>query len=1085
MDDLKTDTLLAQTTEIKGYKILPPCVLYARIGAGGMGAVYRGHHLNLDIDVAVKCLKPSLAEDDPTFVDRFKREARSAAKINHQNVIRVFDVAEDCGLHYLIMEFVAGETARQRVARKGQLKVPEALQIVYEAALGLGEAHRMGIIHRDVKPDNLLISSRGQVKVADLGLAKPAVSSGQSILSMAGQVMGTPSYMPPEQWGEGQVTSASDVWAMGAVLYYLLSGKEAISGESVAAIMSKIVLHEFPDLRTIRSDIPDSVIALLHKATAKAPGDRYVDAYELANAIGQLPEHRISLADTEAGSIELVTMLSPPPNARINEIKQLLATGTPEIDDAAQPKDPAEPSPPTSKRPSRIWAAALVGLLLAAGGSAGYVYRDVLFGSKPIQPVIDKLAQTKSLRNEGKYVAALRAARAAFTADPQLMDQELVTDLRKEATTELRGCLEKSEPNAAVAKGQEVTFAGRFTTGGGDIEELLLGDTPLALTNGTFEARLLPPTDGKLALRARVTAEDTLDLGEWRVAFKAEDPDVDVEPIEAAPITFQNQLATEEELGSKNTIDAMRVTLIGKATEKDAALLLGGRLLDNVQWQEDGTFRVEVALPDEGRNTIVLSVRRTDEPIVQTSPEQTRSIEIVRLTEEPTITLLSPSRADSATKATELQLEVQADEWTESVTATSDGEEVTLTKVRGDTWRTRKTLPLADGDNTIEIRATNLVGKEKKQPLKIQCTAKQLTIDKITLSVGETKSEVQSGGAYYVNRSPKLATTISEPGASLFVDGKPAESPFTPSLKAGSNTYRLRAKRQRRQSKEKTLTIVYDTEKPTIKFETIPRAQPDTEVTIRGNWSDNHGLASLKSNGEEVKWSKTSKDSSAATSGAWSVPVRVGKTRYDFTLTAIDLAGNKYNVKKTIDLVEAKSIKPVGLAPEPDPKPSAKPKPLVKLSRKIDARLFTPVGKLNQSGFPPELRHKETGIELVAINFVDTMAPALYVAKTVVTNKQWDGSEDNEAKTSVTWLEVDKQVKSARFAGLNMLTKKQWARVTSARSSGLIRTYNEWLQYDPADGFTKRPIAERGRIALRAPNYSNAYVGFRVGFSPM
>ena len=163
MEDLSSDALLAQTTEIKGYKILPPCVLYARIGVGGMGAVYRGHHLNLDIDVAVKCLKPSLVADDPTFVDRFKREGRSAAQINHQNVIRVFDVAESLGLHYLIMEYVAGETERQRVERKGALDVPEALQIVYESSLGLGEAHRMGIIHRDIKPDNLLISSRGQV----------------------------------------------------------------------------------------------------------------------------------------------------------------------------------------------------------------------------------------------------------------------------------------------------------------------------------------------------------------------------------------------------------------------------------------------------------------------------------------------------------------------------------------------------------------------------------------------------------------------------------------------------------------------------------------------------------------------------------------------------------------------------------------------------------------------------------------------------------------------------------------------------------------------------------------------------------
>jgi serine/threonine protein kinase len=268
MEDLRSDPLLAKVTEVNGFKHLPPCIVIGRVGSGGMGAVYRGHHLNLDIEVAVKCLKPSLVDDDPTFVDRFRREARSAARINHQNVIRVFDVAENLGLHYLIMEFVQGETARQRVDRKGPLAVAEALQIVYEASLGLGEAHRLGLVHRDIKPDNLLVSVRGQVKVADLGLAKPAISSAQSMLSAANQVMGTPPYMPPEQWSGERVTSATDVWAMGATLYYLLTGTEAISGDSVARIMSRIVLQPFPDVGERRADVPKAVAARLARATA-------------------------------------------------------------------------------------------------------------------------------------------------------------------------------------------------------------------------------------------------------------------------------------------------------------------------------------------------------------------------------------------------------------------------------------------------------------------------------------------------------------------------------------------------------------------------------------------------------------------------------------------------------------------------------------------------------------------------------------------------------------------------------------------------------------------------------------------------
>ena len=208
---MTNDELLANVTEIAGSKVLPPCVILAKIGQGGMGAVYRARHLNLDIDVAVKVLKPQLVADDPQFISRFRREGQSAAKIRHQNVLGVYDVAESGGLHYIIMELVVGETARQRVERKGPLAVGEALQLIYEAALGLGEAHRLGFVHRDIKPDNLLVSNSGQVKVADLGLAKPTLGGGgQSLVSSPYQIMGTPSYMPPEQWETTSVTSAAN-----------------------------------------------------------------------------------------------------------------------------------------------------------------------------------------------------------------------------------------------------------------------------------------------------------------------------------------------------------------------------------------------------------------------------------------------------------------------------------------------------------------------------------------------------------------------------------------------------------------------------------------------------------------------------------------------------------------------------------------------------------------------------------------------------------------------------------------------------------------------------------------------------------
>src|SRR5262245_32237081 len=174
-EDLHSDELLTTVPILEGCKVLPPCALYARLGRGGMGAVYRGRHVRLEIDVAVKLLAPRVhvgPEDKPAFVARFHREARLAASITHQNLVKTLEVESRYGLEYLVMEFVRGETARERVMRKGRLAEEEALAILLGAAQGLGKAHSEGVTHRDIKPDNILISVKGEVKVADMGLAK-------------------------------------------------------------------------------------------------------------------------------------------------------------------------------------------------------------------------------------------------------------------------------------------------------------------------------------------------------------------------------------------------------------------------------------------------------------------------------------------------------------------------------------------------------------------------------------------------------------------------------------------------------------------------------------------------------------------------------------------------------------------------------------------------------------------------------------------------------------------------------------------------------------------------------------------------
>jgi hypothetical protein len=326
-DDLLRDPLLRDAPVVEGFKVLDPAVLYARIGKGGMGAVYRGLHCKLNLDVAVKCLMPSLAAEDPNYIERFEREARLAASLTHQNVVRVMDVQNYRGLHYLVMEFVRGETVRERVVRKGRLAETEALTILLGACTGLAEAHGRGIVHRDIKPDNLLVSIEGRVKVADLGLAR-ATAPGESVGSLSSGAMGTPQYMPPEQWERPDVGPTADVWAIGATLYFLLSGANAFPAGPLHGIARAISEQQFPSLRTLRPDVRPEVHALFERCVRRNPHERFADAAELLTALRALASgDESSLRDPGgAGKRDGTAMVTPPPRETILRIRAVLET---------------------------------------------------------------------------------------------------------------------------------------------------------------------------------------------------------------------------------------------------------------------------------------------------------------------------------------------------------------------------------------------------------------------------------------------------------------------------------------------------------------------------------------------------------------------------------------------------------------------------------------------------------------------------------------------------------------------------------------------------------------------------------------
>ncbi|HVR76175.1 MAG TPA: serine/threonine-protein kinase [Planctomycetota bacterium] len=320
---LENDEFLQGLRRDGKERVIGPVRIQSRISRGGMGMVYRGRHVKLDIDVAVKFLLPHLAENNPEYIIRFEREARIAAQLNNENLVRVFDVNSEENYHYVVMELVCGETARDRVARKGPLGEAEAVEIILGATRGLEAAHRKGIVHRDIKPENIMIDATGFVKLADLGIAKVLEESDQtdSNLTQPGFVMGTPSFMPPEQFTNSHsVSLTGDIYSMGATLYFLLTAKVPFPG-NIYQVFELVSRKEFPDVRKDRPGISPRVAEIIHKCTLRTPGARYADASHLLRALETSGVPRSRLADSETGSVTGPARVSTPPAHRLGKIR--------------------------------------------------------------------------------------------------------------------------------------------------------------------------------------------------------------------------------------------------------------------------------------------------------------------------------------------------------------------------------------------------------------------------------------------------------------------------------------------------------------------------------------------------------------------------------------------------------------------------------------------------------------------------------------------------------------------------------------------------------------------------------------------
>lgn len=252
-----------------------------RIAGGGMGAVYEATDERLGRTVALKLLRDELAED-PRFIERFRREARAAAALAHPNIANVYDYGEDGVCHYIVMEKVSGRNLAQLLRDDGPLEPERAAAIGAQIADALGHAHAAGVVHRDVKPANAIVDERDRVKVTDFGIAR---AMGESTLTATGTIMGTAAYLSPEQAQGTPVDARSDVYALGIVLYELLTGEAPFTGDSAVSIAMKHISVDVPRPRQERSDIPEELDEIVATATAKDPGERYSDGAALATAL--------------------------------------------------------------------------------------------------------------------------------------------------------------------------------------------------------------------------------------------------------------------------------------------------------------------------------------------------------------------------------------------------------------------------------------------------------------------------------------------------------------------------------------------------------------------------------------------------------------------------------------------------------------------------------------------------------------------------------------------------------------------------------------------------------------------------------
>jgi len=295
------------TSTLLGTRLNGRYRLDARIAVGGMSTVYRAFDETLERPVAIKLMNREVGADSDRL-ERFRREARAVAQLNHPHVVGVIDAGEDAGRTYIVFEYVEGETLKERIRRHGRLEIPEAIAYAIEIGRALGAAHARHIVHRDVKPQNVLIDEEGSAKVTDFGIARTLEEDG---LTADGRVLGTTDYVAPEQALGRHVSGQSDLYSLGVVLYEMLTGEVPFKGDNQVAVAMKHVREALPDVQAKRPEVSAALAAVLDRATTKRVEDRYADDAEFIADLEDVLAIETARAGSATGEVTAVLKTLP------------------------------------------------------------------------------------------------------------------------------------------------------------------------------------------------------------------------------------------------------------------------------------------------------------------------------------------------------------------------------------------------------------------------------------------------------------------------------------------------------------------------------------------------------------------------------------------------------------------------------------------------------------------------------------------------------------------------------------------------------------------------------------------------------